>query len=155
MRTAGGIVRPRLVWISLVGFVLIACSPRRVEAPVYRYDSDALTLLSAGAHARDAGGFVARVMPTGSMRPAIADGDLVVALGPQKAPFASISEGDVLLYDADWLPAGSPPVLHRAAMRDAGGWIMSGDNTAHYENKHRVTPRNYIGKVIAIYRKAP
>lgn len=137
---------------ALLLLALAGCAPRRIEVPLYRYDNDTVVRLSAEAHARDIGGLALWVQPTGSMRPTIQDYDWVVVALPDKAPYAGVQEGQVLLYNAEWTAPGTPRVLHRAAQKDRDGWIMSGDNNAHYESKWRVNAANYLGRAVAIYR---
>ena len=54
------------------------------------------------------------------------------------------------------LPVREPWVsrLHRAVLRDRGGWLMSGDNNARSESWDRVTPQTYVGTVEALFEVA-
>ena len=62
--------------------------------------------------------------------------------------YADIKKGDLVLYFPKWTPS---QVLHQAAQKDAGGWIMSGLNNAHYEAEWRVTPENFNGIIAASF----
>lgn len=107
---------------------------------------------AGAAHARSQaiGGFVYAVAPTGSMRPLLDQGDYVVA---KRVPLGEVRVGDVLIYNATWLPASAPPVIHRVVQNDSYGLIMSGDSVSTTESFARVTEQNYVGKLVAIYRK--
>lgn len=143
----------KLILFGLLIFLLASCFYKQTEYPVFRYDSENMVVLSALAHANDISGSVKVVEPTGSMRPAIYDYDIVVISSPAKDSYDNIREGDIVLYRADWAPPLSPPVLHRAVQKDRYGWIMTGDSPSNsYESKTRLTSANYLGRLVAIYR---
>ena len=135
--------------LALLALALAGCGPRRIDPPTLRYDSVLLAGLSAVAHARDVGGVTYQVADTHSMEPTLWGGDVIVVA---PTPFAELRAGQIITYRATWLPANSPPVTHRLAQRDGLGWILSGDNNAHYESFARVTADNYLGLVVGIYR---
>lgn len=130
-------------------FVLSGCSPKRLDPPTLTYDTPILTELSAKAHAATANGKVYYVMDTHSMEPTLWGGDFIVVV---PAPYHELKLGQIITYQADWQPAGAPPVTHRLVKQDGLGWVLSGDNNARSEPQWRVTSRNYIGLVAGIYR---
>lgn len=134
----------------LVVVLLAGCGKApNIDPPVFRYDVEMLTRLSAEAHARDVRGEVFHLAPTGSMEPFLTGGDwLVVA----RVPFTELRDGEIILYRAQWAEKGSPPVCHRIAGRDKYGLIMSGDANRHSEASWRVNDADYAGKLIAVYR---
>lgn len=123
--------------------------PAHIDPPVFRYDVDMLSRLSAEAHARDVKGEVFKVANTGSMEPFLTGGDWVVV---SRVPFAELKDGEIIVYRAQWTPKGSPPVCHRIVGRDKYGLIMSGDANKHSEARWRVNDADYAGKLIAVYR---
>lgn len=128
---------------------LAGCAPKRLDPPTLTYDTPILTELSARAHASTINGTLYLVADTHSMEPTLWGGDFVVV---SAAPYDELKLGQIITYQADWQPAGAPPVTHRLAQKDRFGWIMSGDNNARYEPHWRVTTSNYIGLVVGIYR---
>lgn len=142
----------RVILSTLLAFsavFLSACAPKQINPPLFTYDTPRLTLLSAQAHARDVVGRLYTVADTHSMEPLLRGGDLIVVA---PAPYAGLQLGQVITYQAGWLPASAPPVTHRLALRDDGGWILSGDNNARSEPGWRVTEENYLGLVVGHYR---
>lgn len=93
---------------------------------------------------------VSVVLPTGSMRPTLLDGDYVV-LSP--VPFDTLKLGDIVTYKAGWNPALAS-VIHRLVDKDKGGFIASGDNNARSEPQWRITPDSYYAKCMAVFRAA-
>lgn len=141
--------------IALLLLSVTACQPKFKDVPTYRYADSAVVSLSAQAHAKDIGGSIGWIAPTGSMEPTLKAYDFVVISSPAKDPYENIQNGDIVSYD----PAGSPHimagisrVMHRAVQKDSLGWIMSGDANAHTENKWRLTAPAYHGRLVAIYR---
>jgi hypothetical protein len=71
----------------------------------------------------------------------------------QNRPYASIKKRDLLVYLGR--PDASKPdrleMLHRAVEGDRHGWIMSGDNNRWSESWDRVTPKTYLGTVVALF----
>lgn len=107
--------------------------------------------IAAAAHAGRVGGRVFTVAYTGSMKPFLMGGEKVVAVGE----YPAIKRGDVLIYNGRLNPysTNEQVVIHRAVQHDKDGWIMSGDNNAHTETWSRVRPDNYLGTVVAIYKR--
>ena len=134
----------------LVAFLLTSCERApNINPPVFRYDIETVTRLSAEAHARDINGRAFLTMPTGSMEPTLTGGDwLVVAW----VPFNELRNGEIIVYRAKWVPEGGLPVCHRIVGRDKYGLIMSGDANKQSEAQWRVTEADYVGKLIAVYR---
>ncbi len=152
---ANRIVRDMLTSIfivaTLVVLVLLSGCGRapNIDPPVFRYDIEMLTRLSAESHARGVKGEVFRLAPTGSMEPFLTGGDWLVV---ERVPFAELKDGEIIVYRAQWAEKGAPPVCHRIAGRDKYGLIMSGDANRHSEARWRVTDADYAGKLIAVYR---
>lgn len=139
----------RAILFCAAALVLASCYPARLDPQLYTYDSARVVSESARLHALNVQGTVYLVMDTHSMEPLLFGGDLVVV-----APvgFDALKLGQVITYRADWAAPDAPPVTHRIVARDSDGLLLSGDNVAHTENKHRVTARNYVGLVVGIYR---
>lgn len=78
--------------------------------------------------------------------------DYLVVAGKGNRSFGSLKAGEIITYQADWLPVGAAPVTHRLVKRESDGWILSGDDNRQTESKWRVTEKTYIGVVVAIYR---
>ena len=132
--------------------LLLALLFFRQEPPLNQIETHAVDdpFAAAAAHAGRVGGRVYTVSFTGSMKPLLQGGEKVVAVGE----FPAVRKGDVLIYEGALNPYGpTTTIVHRAVQKDAGGWIMSGDNNAHTETWGRVTALNYRGTVIAIYKK--
>lgn len=137
-------------------------------------DASALTQREAYAKALTAADGdatrVGSVLGTGSMQPYIpvaAPGldpyATVVAYVVYRkgATFADIRDGDLCAYRPARAPKPDPLTtttaelraklsavwLHQAAMKDGGGYIMTGYANKHYESWMRVTPENFIGIV--------
>lgn len=147
----------RILLACVLLLSVTACQPKMKEVPTYRYPESRVVQLSAYAHAKDIGGYVSWIAPTGSMKPLLQDWDYVVISSPDKDPYENIQAGDVVSYDASKSPHfdGSEMykrVMHRAVMKDRLGWVMSGDANAHTESKWRLTKENYLGRLVAIYR---
>jgi signal peptidase I len=140
----------RAILAALLALVASGCAPTRPDASLIFWEQPS-PQLAAQAHARERAGLIAFVvLPTGSMEPFITGGDYVVV--DMNASFASIQAGEVLIYQANWLPKSSPPACHMAAAKHGDGWIMDGIANRHYENgKMTMMPEDYRGKVIAIY----
>ena len=112
--------------------------------------------IRAGKWARANGGIAVPVLGTGSMAPFIPPAPsapmttyaayAVVIAGSN---FADIKPGDLCVYRAEWDLRLS--VIHQAAQKDSGGWIMSGLHNARSEAAWRVTPANFIGVTIKVF----
>ena len=132
--------------------LLLALLFFRQEPPLNPIETHAVDdpFAAAAAHAGRVGGRVYTVSFTGSMKPLLQGGEKIVAVGE----FPAVKRGDVLIYEGALNPYGpTTTIVHRAVQKDAGGWIMSGDNNAHTETWSRVTAQNYRGTVVAIYKK--
>jgi len=136
-----------------VAFILAGCGPKAPDRSLILWEQPSPEI-AAKAYARDGAGVlrVFHVLPTGSMEPFLTGGDwIVVDFG---VPFTAIKAGDLLVYQANWLPADSPPVTHMAAARSGPGWAMDGIANRHYENgTQTMMPADYRGKVIQVYTK--
>jgi hypothetical protein len=86
---------------------------------------------------------------TPSMEPFIIGRVYVVV---QYRPYDSIERGEVLVYMGrpDANKTGRSCMLHRAVLRDHGGWLMCGDNNHWSESWDRVTPVNYLGTAVVV-----
>lgn len=119
-------------------------TPRKI---VCQSRAEALKL--GNSVARDAGAKLLLTSGTRSMEPVIRGRVYVVA---ESIPYDHITKGDLLVYMGR--PNGAKPdrtsMLHRAVLRDKGGWLMSGDNNRWTESWDRVTPVTYVGTVTTI-----
>ena len=97
------------------------------------------------------------VLGTGSMAPFIPPApagkdplNTIVALVvlERSASFLDVSAGDLCIYYPAW---HNGPVMHQAALKDSGGWIMSGLGNAKSEAAWRVTSDNFGGIVKTAY----
>lgn len=144
-----------LLWfIATVVLCLLGaqgCSPKAPAKELVLWEQPS-PQIAATAHAREINGLALVVLPTGSMEPFLTGGDYIVA--DLKFPFANIKAGDLLIYQASWLPADSPVVCHMAAAKHGDGWIMDGIANQHYENgKLTMMPADFRGKVVQVYTK--
>lgn len=121
----------------------------RSSPPILPIETHAVAdpLQAATEHAARVGGRPLRVAFTGSMRPHLHGGEVVVAV----ADYGAIQAGSVVCYEGQMGDGVTRMIIHRAVQKDKGGWIMSGDNNAVSETWQRVVPANYLGTVIAIY----
>lgn len=85
--------------------------------------------------------------PTGSMRPQIESGDIVIS---KAVPFKELKKGQIVNYRPKW--NNGKLTLHRLVENDKDGWIASGDNNSRSENWERVTEANYDSVLVRIYR---
>lgn len=96
------------------------------------------------------------VLGTGSMAPFIQAAPknadplkTVVALAkPSDKTFSEIKKGDLIVYWADWAHGN---VIHQAAQKDSGGWIMSGLHNAQSESFARVTAESFRAVIEEVY----
>jgi signal peptidase I len=129
--------------------LLASCKGTREDPPLFIYDSHSLASLSAAAHAKDVGGKLYAVLDTHSMEPLLMGGDLIVV---EPCNYDLLRVGQVIVYRAEWTPAGAPPVTHRVVLKDSLGLVLSGDNNARSESGYRVTRDAVLGIVVGIYR---
>jgi hypothetical protein len=132
----------------------LGCGPKAPDQNLVSYGHQH-PVYEAYRHAESIGGksYVTRGV---SMEPLIVDGDGLVV--DTKVPFKKCEEGDVLTYNAVWLPAGSNPVTHRlsAWYWNRSAAVMDGINNKYYEQKEQALEEsNYIGKVVKIYTARP
>lgn len=127
--------------------------PPRTELPNERAAYEA-----ALAHKKLHGGEIRRILGTGSMAPyipAAAPGRnpkaTVVAyvVTVPDADFDDIRPGNLVTYRAAWNDEFS--VIHGAALKDSGGWIMSGLANERSEAQWRVTRENFLGLAAATF----
>lgn len=145
------------VWLQVSG----CSSQTRRDPPVLTAATETEAMLTAMAHAAEKpGSRWWRTYGTSSMEPLIRG---VVYLTTDAAPFGELREGEIVIYRAEWALPSDPPVCHRLIKRDGYGWIVSGDNVRPdidpttgrnrvSEASYRVTPANYLGRVVGIYR---
>ena len=97
------------------------------------------------------------VLGTGSMAPYIPSAlpgrdplatIVAYAVLDTTATFDGLTVGALVVYTPAWAQRA---VLHQAAARDAGGWIMSGLHNTRSETWERLTPATYRGTVARVY----
>lgn len=135
------------VLAGIAGLLFFSWKPALMPIPTHVVDDP---LAHAQAKAIELNGRVHVVSPTGSMKPALQAGDYAVSV---KEPFSSLVVGKVLVYKASFRDKSSNSLVHRVAMIDQYGLIMSGDSNNRTESFARVTPDNYEGTIVDIYRK--
>jgi hypothetical protein len=153
----------RLFLAIILCLSLTACAPKHEEIPLFTYPSVLLASLSAAAHAADLNGRspagqpqkgLYNVLDTHSMEPTLRGGDYIVV--DTKFSFANLKGGMPITYTAGWTKPGDPPVTHRTRDKTPTGWTVQGDNNNAAElGMWRVNEKDYIGKVVAIYRVKP
>lgn len=129
-----------MVWLLAFGYRPSGANPTLTLTPD--------PLGQAVQLANKLGGRAHVVSDTGSMRPVLDGGDYVAVV----SAWDKVKKGDILVYRATY---NANPIVHRAAAKDAHGWIMSGDSAKHSESWARVTEANYLGTVVHIFRKGP
>ena len=146
-----------LVLALVLGLVALLVVSRRHQADLARGLPPRIVCASQGEAFALAGVGATPVLGTGSMAPWIPAA--LPGLDPRKtvvayavidtaATYDGITTGALVVYFATW--AGGR-VLHQAAARDSGGWIMSGLHNERSETWERVTAANYIGTVARVY----
>lgn len=154
-----GLVLGVLVVILLI---LFAVSQERNALSALPVPIMCSSQLDAMLRAQADGDYFTAVLGTGSMAPVIPPApeglnpkDTIVAyVSMDTRDYDDIKQGDLVSYKPQWtLPKGlgRVKVLHQAAQKDSGGWIMSGLNNKHFENRHRVTESEYYGVAKNIY----
>lgn len=118
--------------------------------PAVRLSTAAQALRVALQFASAIHGTVHLTSGTPSMEPIIRGRVYVVT---RRQRYDEIREQQLLVYFGRPDPSRSDrqSMLHRAVLRDDGGWIMSGDNNRYSESWDRVTPETYVGTVEAIF----
>ena len=146
-----------LVLALVLGLVALLVVSKRHQAEIARGLPPRIVCASQGEAFSLAGVSATPVLGTGSMAPWIPAA--LPGLDPPKtvvayavidtaATYDGITTGALVVYFATW--AGGR-VLHQAAARDGGGWIMSGLHNERSETWERVTATNYIGTVARVY----
>lgn len=89
--------------------------------------------------------FLIRVAETGSMRPALGDGDVVIM---EMAPYGALGLGDIVWWINESQMCwgleghrGPQSVLHRITGGAPGGWITRGDNNVEADPGRVTQPR--------------
>ena len=146
-----------LVLALVLGLVALLVVSKRKQAEIARGLPPRVVCANQGEAFALAGVGATPVLGTGSMAPWIPAA--LPGLDPRKtvvayavidtaATYDGITTGALVVYFATW--AGGR-VLHQAAARDGGGWIMSGLHNERSETWERVTAANYIGTVARVY----
>ena len=149
--------RVALVVALVLGLAALLVVSKRKQADLARGLPPRIVCASQGEAFGLAGVGATPVLGTGSMAPWIPAA--LPGLDPRKtvvayavidtaATYDGITTGALVVYFATW--AGGR-VLHQAAARDGGGWIMSGLHNERSETWERVTAANYIGTVARVY----
>jgi len=137
--------------LIICALALTACGPRTPDKSLILWEQPSPELASY-LHASEIQGRAFVVMPTGSMEPFLTAGDHIVA--DMRARYDAIKAGDLVVYQANWLPADSPIVAHMAASKVGDEWIMDGIANRHYERGTlRMTRADFRGKVVQVYTK--
>jgi hypothetical protein len=132
-------------YVALIGagwLFAFGWRPVRLDPPLHL---SAFPEAEARQEAAQVNGKVWSVGFTGSMKPLLEGGEYVVSV----SRYETIRKGEVLIYSQPYHPI---PIVHRAVQQDRDGWIMSGDSAKRTENWARVTQKEYIGTVVAVYR---
>ena len=146
-----------LVLALVLGLAALLVVSKRKQAEIARGLPPRIVCASQGEAFALAGVSATPVLGTGSMAPWIPAA--LPGLDPRQtvvayavidtaATYDGITTGALVVYFATW--AGGR-VLHQAAARDSGGWIMSGLHNERSETWERVTAANYIGTVARVY----
>ena len=146
-----------LVLALVLGLAALLVVSKRKQADLARGLPPRIVCASQGEAFALAGAGATPVLGTGSMAPWIPAA--LPGLDPRKtvvayavidsaATYDGITTGALVVYFATW--AGGR-VLHQAASRDGGGWIMAGLHNERSETWERVTAANYIGTVARVY----
>ena len=149
--------RVALVLALVLGLAALLVVSKRKQADIARGLPPRIVCANQGEAFALAGVGATPVLGTGSMAPWIPAA--LPGLDPRKtvvayavidtaATYDGITTGALVVYFATW--AGGR-VLHQAAARDSGGWIMSGLHNERSETWERVTAANYIGTVARVY----
>ena len=146
------------VVLLLVAIILVA---RHKEAVLVAGLPVRIVCADQTAAQEQAGPGAISVLGTGSMAPYIPAAlpgrdplSTVVAYAvlDGAATFDGLTVGALVVYTPAWAKGR---VMHQAALRDAGGWIMSGLHNERSETWERLTPANYVGTVARVYTWAP
>ena len=149
--------RIALVLALVLGLAALLVVSKRKQADLARGLPPRIVCADQGEAFALAGVGATPVLGTGSMAPWIPAA--LPGLDPRQtvvayavidtaATYDGITTGALVVYFATW--AGGR-VLHQAAARDGGGWIMSGLHNERSETWERVTAANYVGTVARVY----
>ena len=149
--------RVALVLALVLGLAALLVVSKRKQADLARGLPPRIVCANQGEAFALAGVGATPVLGTGSMAPWIPAA--LPGLDPRQtvvayavidtaATYDGITTGALVVYFATW--AGGR-VLHQAAARDGGGWIMSGLHNERSETWERVTAANYVGTVARVY----
>lgn len=132
-------------YVALLGatwLLAFGWKPVKVDFPIYVVDSPKV---AATQKAKEIGGKTWAVGFTGSMKPLLQGGEVVVT----QHNFDNLKVGEVVVYTATY---HDKPIIHRTAQKDRYGWLMSGDSSPVSESWARVTKDNYLGTAVVGYR---
>jgi hypothetical protein len=149
--------RVALVLALVLGLAALLVVSKRKQAEIARGLPPRIVCANQGEAFGLAGLGATPVLGTGSMAPWIPAA--LPGLDPRQtvvayavidtaATYDGITTGALVVYFAAW--AGGR-VIHQAAAKDSGGWIMSGLHNERSETWERVTAKNYIGTVARVY----
>lgn len=115
-------------------------------------------LQRANAYSNTHGGPIYAILGTGSMAPYIPPSKagldpktttVAYAVGVPNSSYTDIQAGNLCVYMAEW--DAKLCVIHSAAQKTYGGWVMSGLHNARSESWARVTPQNFRGIVARVF----
>ncbi len=130
--------------LTLFAFIP-GCAPTFKPIPTFKHVSEQMAYSAAIAEAALSGGYVSRISGT-SMEPTIVNPSFGVFVF---VDYDELKKDDIVRYKPTWTDNF---VAHRCVLKDSDGWIMSGDNNAHSENKERMTRENYLGKLQSVHK---
>ena len=143
--------------VAVLGLAALLLVSKRRESEIARGLPPRIVCASSGDALAQAGAGATPVLGTGSMAPfipaAFPGSDplttvVAYAVTDPLANFEGITTGALVIYAPGW---SKGRVLHQAALRDSGGWIMSGLHNERSETWERVTAANYVGTVARVY----
>jgi hypothetical protein len=147
-----------LILALVLGLAALLVVSKRKQAEIARGLPPRVVCTSQADALAQAGAGATPILGTGSMAPWIPAA--LPGLDPRKtvvayaamdgaATFAGVTVGALVVYVPAWASGGH--VMHQAAARDSGGWIMSGLHNERSETWERVTAANYVGTVARVY----
>jgi signal peptidase I len=89
--------------------------------------------------------WVAQLLPTGSMAPALTEDDWLIF---QRLPFGQVRPGDIISFRC---PLDGEPVTHRVATRMSDGRLLTRGDANPGTDPWIVGPEHYRGMLIAVY----
>lgn len=142
---------------AVLGLAALLIVSKRHAAEIAGGLPPRIVCANQGEALAQAGAGATPVLGTGSMSPWIPEAlpgrdpfSTVVAYAvlDSSANFKGITTGALVVYTPIW---ANRCVMHQAALRDSGGWIMSGLHNERSETWERVTAANYVGTVSRVY----